>query len=142
MARTVALTAASSLLGGSDIRAICYETAGSAPHRTLSPIHSLGRSDEATRVFDESTELGADVFVYLDAHRVRFCPSIDDDPSPGYETPDAPMWKSFVSAPIVAKGAVVGMLTVDSRCERDFNEEEDPYLLKTIANLLAVTWKA
>ncbi|NYG05712.1 hypothetical protein BJ986_000199 [Phycicoccus badiiscoriae] len=142
-ALVVALAAASSLMGGSDIRAICYHASGSKPARTLRPVHTLGRSDEASRTFDEQTQVGAEVFDYLDARRVRFCRSIEEDPTLGYQaSADAPIWKSFVSAPVVVHSDVVGMVTVDSKLERDFNQDEDPYLLQTIANLLAVTWKA
>jgi hypothetical protein len=90
-AKTVALTAASSILGGpADVRANWYEVHGQIPSRRLVPAAqphgSVGRSDVAKTEFEEGTQLADTIFARLDAGDVVYCESIDVEP------PGLPIW--------------------------------------------------
>ncbi len=141
-AQVVALTAAATLLGGKDdVRASFFAVERSAPTRLLVPVpnSSVGRSDMASTRFDETTPLGRTVFELLDRREVGRCSNIATSPPVGWAASSPlPKWRSFVSAPVVWKGQLLGMLTVDSLAVDDFTDAEDPPLATTLAGLLAI----
>lgn len=145
-AQVVALTAAATLLGGKDdVRASLFMVEGSAPTRRLvpGPSSSWGRSDMAGTRFEESSALGRTVFELLDRDEVGRCSDIATSPPTGWvASSPLPKWRSFISAPVVWQGQLLGMLTVDSLVVDDFADPEDPPLVTTLAGLLAIALKA
>ncbi len=134
-AQVVALTAAATLMGGPrDIRASWFALEGVAPTRRLVPpatAASVGRQDMAHTMFDETTPDGRRVFEALDAGKLIH------DPDCG-----GTAYKSYVSAPVIYAGQLLGMLSVDSPVVDDFDEVEDFGLAITLSHLLATALKA
>ena len=139
-AKTVALTAASTLVGGpNDIRANFYESVGTTPDRKLQPgpTFSVGRPDTATSVFDEATPLGAGIYAALDQNKALYCENIETAPPTGWQ-PQPTTWKSFISVPVWHNGKLLGMLTCDSPVPNDFDEDRNLNLLAAIGYLYAI----
>ncbi len=127
------------------MRASFFAVEGSAPTRLLAPApnSSVGRSDMASTRFDETTPLGRTIFELLDHEEVGRCSDIVTSPPAGwFASSPLPKWRSFISAPVVWRGQLLGMLTVDSLVVDDFTDPEDPPLATTLAGLLAIALQA
>jgi len=129
--------AAAELLGPERSRAGWFEYREGRPAR-LVPVAELrrGRGDPQRTEFVEGTPEGDAALALLDNDTTRFCPDVDTDPPPGWDSEAHPAYRTFISAGVVADGRKFGMLTLDALEPGDLTPN-DVYAMSLLAKLLA-----
>lgn len=129
--------AAAELLGPERSRAGWFEYREGKPSR-LVPVAELrrGRADPQRTEFVEGTVEGDAALALLDNDTTRFCPDVETDPPPGWDPAAHPVYRTFISAGVVADGRRFGMLTLDALEPGDLTDN-DVYAMSLLAKLLA-----
>jgi hypothetical protein len=129
--------AAAELLGPDRSRAGWFEYQAGRPAR-LVPVAELrrGRADPQRTEFVGGTLEGDAALALLEQDTTRFCADVDTDPPPGWDSAAHPVYRTFISAGVVADGRKFGMLTLDALEPGDLTPN-DVYAMSLLAKLLA-----
>jgi len=129
--------AAAELLGPERSRAGWFEFRDGRQPR-LVPVADLrrGRSDPQRTEFVAGTPEGDAALELLENDTTRFCPDVDLEPPPGWTSEAHTVYKTFISAGVVADGRKFGMLTLDALEPGDLTDN-DVYAMSLLAKLLA-----
>jgi len=129
--------AAAELLGPDRSRAGWFEYREGRTAR-LVPVAELrrGRSDPQRTEFVQGTVEGDAALDLLENDTTRFCPDVDLEPPPGWVSEEHTVYKTFISAGVVADGRKFGMLTLDALEPGDLTDN-DVYAMSLLAKLLA-----
>jgi hypothetical protein len=129
--------AAAELLGPDRSRAGWFEYQEGKQAR-LVPVAELrrGRSDPQRTEFVQGTLEGDAALALLENDTTRFCPDVDLEPPPGWDSTAHPAYRTFISAGVVADGRKFGMLTLDALEPGDLTAN-DVYAMSLLAKLLA-----
>jgi hypothetical protein len=129
--------AAAELLGPDRSRAGWFEYQDGRPAK-LVPVAELrrGRADPQRTEFVAGTVEGDAALALLDNDTTRFCPDVDTEPPPGWDSTAHAVYRTFISAGVVADGRKFGMLTLDALEPGDLTNN-DVYAMSLLAKLLA-----
>ena len=135
--KTQVLNSASQAIGQGRTRVNYFEIdAATKPHRLVCKGHA-GRHTKPRTVFRRDREDGLWVFGLLEKNQHWFCPSVTEQPPPGWDKNRTRTYETFLSVPASYGTEAVGMITADAPESGQLREQDAP-LLRVFGTILAL----